>query len=38
MDISRQNDNEVKMPYRVNSKDIRPIEAHVSTDYGGKDM
>jgi hypothetical protein len=33
-----QNKDEIKRPNRVNTRDIRPREAQVSTDYGGKEM
>jgi len=33
-----RNEDEMKRPSRVNTRDIRPREAQVSTDYGGKEM
>ena len=33
-----RNEDEMKRPSRVNTRDIRPREAQVSTDYGRKEM
>lgn len=33
-----RNEDEMKRPSRVNTRDIRLREAQVSTDYGGKEL